>query len=136
MSQIYLDACCIICLVEAAEPFRGALVAKLSALRSDPEARIATSLLSRLECRIRPLRRNDQASLAAYESFFGAERLALVPLSPAVIDRATEIRARYGFKTPDALHLATAVEGAADVFLTGDSNLTRCKELVVEVIGS
>ena len=53
-----------------------------------------------------------------------------------MIERATEIRARYGFKTPDALHLATAVEGAADVFLTGDSNLASCKEVVVEVIGS
>jgi predicted nucleic acid-binding protein len=51
-----------------------------------------------------------------------------------VIERATDLRASYGFKTPDALHLASAIEEKADVFITGDSKLAKCKEIRVEVV--
>jgi predicted nucleic acid-binding protein len=40
----------------------------------------------------------------------------------------------YGFKTSDAIHLATAIEREADLFLTGDMELRRCTELAVEVL--
>jgi predicted nucleic acid-binding protein len=53
-----------------------------------------------------------------------------------VLERATDLRARYGFKTPDAIHLATAIEEHVDLFLTGDTALARCREVQVEVIKS
>jgi hypothetical protein len=37
-------------------------------------------------------------------------------------------------KTPDAIHLATAWQQRADVFLTGDAALARCREAPVEVL--
>ena len=51
-----------------------------------------------------------------------------------MIERATELRARYNLKTPDAIHYATAVEVGATVFLTGDRALARCSEVPVEVL--
>jgi predicted nucleic acid-binding protein len=51
-----------------------------------------------------------------------------------VFRRAAKIRARYNFRTPDALHLAAAVEGACDLFITNDAQLTRFTGLVVEVV--
>lgn len=51
-----------------------------------------------------------------------------------MIERAAELRAQHGFKTPDAIHLATALVQAADVFLTGDAGLTRCPGLQVVVL--
>jgi predicted nucleic acid-binding protein len=33
----------------------------------------------------------------------------VLDVSAKVIDRATELRARHGFKSPDAIHLATAL---------------------------
>jgi len=44
------------------------------------------------------------------------------------------LRAGYGFKTPDAIHLASAIEAKAGIFLTGDGALARCTELAVEVL--
>jgi predicted nucleic acid-binding protein len=59
--------------------------------------------------------------------------LVLADISAVVIERATDLRAKYNLKTPDALHYATAVEGGATVFLTGDRGLARCVEVPVEV---
>jgi len=80
------------------------------------------------------LREGNTALLADYETFFAPADLRLIEISAAVVERATDLRARYGFKTPDALHLATAIEERADLFLTGDDALARCAEIQVEVL--
>jgi predicted nucleic acid-binding protein len=54
----------------------------------------------------------------------------------AVIERATELRARYGFRAPDAIHLATAIEEHVDVVITGDVSLARCTEVRVDVLAT
>jgi len=58
----------------------------------------------------------------------------LVDITSEVIERATGLRAGYGFKTPDAIHLASAIEEKADIFLTGDESLVRCREVAVEIL--
>ena len=134
MSALYLDTCCIIYLVEASSPFHGVVVGRLRRHDASPMATLVTSRLSRLECRTKPLRGGDTTLLADDERFFTARRLLIAELSAAVVERATELRARYGFKTPDALHLATALIQRAGTFLTGDAALARCTELTVEVV--
>jgi predicted nucleic acid-binding protein len=95
---------------------------------------LVTSRLTRLECRSKPLRAGDTATLAQFDVFFAGVELVVAEVSPAVVERATELRARYNLKTPDALHYATAVEVGATVFLTGDRGLSRCSEVPVEVL--
>ena len=92
------------------------------------------SRLARLECRSKPLRSGDLATLAQFDVFFAGVELLVVEVNPAVIERATDLRARYNLKSPDAIHYATAVEVGATVFLTGDRGLSRCSEVSVEVL--
>ena len=134
MSRIYLDANPIIYLVEAVDPFHTIVAARLLPYRTDSQSRIITSRLSRLECRIQPLRNADTRLLAEYDAFFGRERLIVSDVTAEIIERATDLRVRYNFKTPDAIHLATAIEEKADLFLTGDGALARCTEINVEVL--
>lgn len=134
MRRVYLDASCIIYLIESASPFHEKVVSRLDRYSSDPEASLMTSRLSRLECRTRPLRDGDSRLLAIYDGFFSADRLTLGEVDAAVIERATALRARYGFRTPDAIHLATAIEGRAELVLTGDATLRRCNEVAVELL--
>jgi predicted nucleic acid-binding protein len=134
MSRVYLDACCIIYLVEASSPFHDAIVERLLRYRRDAAARLLTSRLSCLECRVRPTRDRDRKLLATYDRFFNTSRLLIAEVTPGVIERATTLRARYGFRTPDAIHLASAIEEQADVFLTGDGTLSRCVEVRVEML--
>jgi uncharacterized protein len=136
VSRLYLDACCIVYLIEAAEPFHRVVAGRLVSHGRDPSARVVTSRLSRLECRTRPLRDAKADLLSAYDLFFASSRLDLVEILGPVVERATDPRARYGLRTPDALHLATAIEERAAVFLTGDATLKRCAEVHVEVLSA
>ena len=93
-----------------------------------------TSRLSRLECRVRPLRDGNTELLARFEGFFAREGLELAEITAEVVETATALRAAHGFRPPDAIHLATALLAQTDVFLTGDRNLARCPGLKVEVL--
>lgn len=79
-------------------------------------------------------REGNAPLLARYDRFFAGKRLDLLDVTAAVVERATELRARHGFRTPDAIHLATAMEDPVDSLLTGDAAFSRCAGLRVEVV--
>lgn len=91
-------------------------------------------MLSRLECRVKPFKLGDQVTLDLYELFFQGIETSVADITEAIIEKATEIRATYNFKTPDAIHYATAILGGATTFLTGDKQLARATEVPVEVL--
>ncbi len=134
MISPYLDTSAIIYLVEGAVAAREAVARRIADAERAQEGRLLTSQLSRLECRVKPRRLGDDALLARYDALFTRARIEVVEISAAVIDRATELRARHGFKTPDALHLASAIEAGADGFVTGDAALLRCGDIRVAVV--
>lgn len=55
-------------------------------------------------------------------------------INPSAAERAAELRARYGFRLPDALQLAVAIEERCEAFLTNDRRLARVTELRVLVL--
>ena len=132
--RIYLDACSIIYLMEAASPFHEAASRRVSELLLDEGASLITSRLSRLECRVLPLRGGDVKLLEQYELFFSRRRVAVAEISSEVIERATELRALHEFRTPDAIHLATALAENAGVFVTGDKAFSRFEGIRVELL--
>lgn len=134
MTRIALDSSTLIYFVEGSEPLRDRIARRLDVVRADPSGQVVASRLARLECRVKPLRNNNPILLSEYDAVFGAGRFALLDVTAAVLDRATELRARHGFKVPDAIHLASAVEAGADAFLTGDAGLAKCPDVNVEVI--
>ncbi|MGH2354573.1 MAG: type II toxin-antitoxin system VapC family toxin [Chloroflexota bacterium] len=55
--------------------------------------------------------------------------LALVPPGVAICRRAAELRGGHeGMRLPDAIHLATAIEGGASAFITNDHRLPSVAE--------
>jgi predicted nucleic acid-binding protein len=89
----------------------------------------------RLECRVKPLQNKNMQLLEEYDLFFN-ESAEIVNLATDVIDKATEIRAIHTFKTPDSIHLACAVNGKADFFITNDKRLNAFKEVKVLSLSS
>lgn len=131
---LYLDANSIIYVIEGAASVRNTVVTQISEVENATGARIVTSRLSWLECRVKPLRDGNAELLRLYDGFFARGSLAVVEIGQQVIELATEIRARHRYKVPDAIHLATAVEQRADLFLTGDVGLAKFPELKIEII--
>ena len=131
--MIYLDANVVIRLIEGDAATRAPLEARLLPLRGTGRF-ILTSRLTRLECRVKPLRAGDTILLGLFDSFFASAEMELADLTAAVIEKATDLRATFNFKTPDSLHLASAIIGGASSFLTGDRNFARCTEIPVELL--
>ena len=136
MSLIFLDACAIIYLIEGADPWATRLRDTLFHLREDnPDIGVAVSALSRLECRVWPLRDAQHEVLALYDAFFSADDLTIVPLSPKVIDLATSIRARTRMRTPDALQAACCLSLPQSCrFITNDAAFEREAALDIVLI--
>lgn len=128
--RYYLDSAPIIHLVERVPPYASAIRRKLSA----QGLTLITSELTRLECRVKPLRYNDVALLQDFDDYFANSIAEIIPLTCAVIDCATEIRAQFNFKTPDSVQLAAAVVANSDLFLTNDHRLSRFTAITIEVI--
>ena len=128
--RLYLDSAPLIYLIESVSPYAEALAQRLAL----PGVEQVCSDLTRLECRVKPMQDGQTALLTAFDTYFADIINDYVPLSRAVMDKATELRAQYGFKTPDAIHLGAAIIGRCDLFLTNDGQLSRCREITVEVL--
>ncbi len=131
--NLYLDASAIIYSIEGVENLRNAVLAWIKRAESGGGA-ILTSRLSRLECRVSPLRKGQSAITALYDGFFIQQAVSLVEIDASVIELATDLRVRHAIKTPDAIHVATAMVSRADLILTGDRGLVRCTEIRVQLI--
>jgi predicted nucleic acid-binding protein len=87
-----------------------------------------------MECLVGPLKAGNPAVEAQFRAFFAAAGVVVGPITAAVCERAAQIRASFGFKPMDALHLGAAVEHAANVFLTNDIRLNAFTGVTVEVL--
>jgi uncharacterized protein len=126
---IYVDTAPLIYLIEHVPQYGDRVAQRLSATDA-----LVVSDLSRLECRVKPMRDGNTVLLDEFDRFFNESVSEVVGLTRDVIDRATEIRSRYGFKTPDAIHLAAATSSNCELFLTNDPRLNRFTGLPVEVL--
>ena len=119
--KVFLDACVVIYSVESASK-QGSHVAKLIASHLKTADFYLTELV-RLECRVLPLRANDTVLLAEYQNFFA--KTTITGLSTQIFEHATELRAKHGLKTADALHLAAALALGCDEFWTNDGRFAK-----------
>jgi predicted nucleic acid-binding protein len=60
--------------------------------------------------------------------------LSIRNLNERIIELASDLRAQYNVRTPDAIHIATAIDAGASLFYTNDRNLKRVKEIEVQTL--
>lgn len=87
------------------------------------------------EVLVQPIRSGDLPLISRYEAVLTKSRqFRLEPLTTATARRAANLRAKYNLKTPDSLHIGTALETGCDAFLTNDKALKRVTEIRVIVL--
>jgi predicted nucleic acid-binding protein len=130
---IYCDSVILMYFFDHVGPFNARATHRLATMAMAKD-QIAISDLVRLEYRVLPLKTGDAAKLAIFDAFCSHPDVRFVPITSAVFERATSIRAAHGFKLADSLHLAAAVESACDRFLTNDARLSAFADIPVEVL--
>lgn len=130
---IYFDSVIVIYLIDHTGTFQARAAQRL-AISVAAGDQIGVSDLTRLECRVKPIAVGDKVKLAGFDAFFARPDVHRVPVTTAVFDRATFLRASHSFKLGDSLHLAAAIEAGCDRFLTNDTRLSKCSDIMVEVL--
>jgi len=118
--MIYVDTCLVIYGFEN-HALYGTRV--LQAFGKAAAAALAISPLVKLECLVGPMRSGNLVLQRHYE--LGLEQFTVLPLPEPVFIQAAALRARFGLRTPDALHLAAAQYHRCDAFWTNDDRLAH-----------
>lgn len=118
MGLIYVDTCLLIYAFER-DPVFGARARQ--ALRQRPTEGFAISPLVKLECLVDPMRSGNALLQKYYEE--GLAGFVQLPLPEPVFLLGAQLRARFGLRTPDALHLAAAQHHGCEALWTNDDRL-------------
>jgi predicted nucleic acid-binding protein len=99
------------------------------------ETKGLTSTITLLEVLVHPLREGNKNLAEKYKSILLASNgLVTHEISHGISQKAAVLRAKYGFKTPDAVQLATALHHRANYFLTNDSHLRKAIGIKVLIL--
>jgi predicted nucleic acid-binding protein len=121
-STVYLDTNAIIYLTEGNPNFKASIESLFVELEKSG-ARLITSELTYTEVLVSPFKTDDVALASAYERLLDT-LVEPIPLGRQEMFMAARLRANTPkLRTPDALHLATAILANADLFVTGDAGI-------------
>jgi predicted nucleic acid-binding protein len=78
-----------------------------------------------------PLRGQNKLLIAKFENWY--RTVEVLPMESEVFRNADQLRADFiSLKTPDALHLATAIQHRCDEFWTNDNRLNSVAHSLVK----
>lgn len=132
--SLYLDTTLFIYHLEDKEPYFQ-LTAPLFELLESGKIKGHTSVLALMELNVGPYKQGrSDLSFSHTALLQNLKGLKIHPVDLNISDLAAQYRARYSFKTPDALHLATSVISKSKTFLGNDKGLRKFKELNVRIL--
>jgi uncharacterized protein len=130
MKLIYLDTCIVIYFIEK-HPIHSLKIESL--IEKSVDTTFCFSPLIRMETLVMPFRTRDIQLQRLYELFFDSQ--SLLPITVEAFDNAAQLRADFpSLKTPDAIHLATAIHHRCDEFWTNDNHLDKIAPNLVKNI--
>lgn len=99
------------------------------------DAQAITSVITYIELTTHPARLRKRKLVRKYRDYLtNSNNISLFPLNIDIADHVVEIRAKYHFKTPDAIQLGTAVACGADYIITNDKTWQKLKEVKVFLV--
>jgi len=118
--KIYLDTCCIIYLIEEVPGFSDPTRQYLA---RNADSLLCVSPLVKMECLVKPMA--DQCVTLIEDYDFFIDRQIWLSVTDQDFVLATTLRATRRIKTPDALHLAIAINNGCGEFWTNDDRLQQ-----------
>ncbi len=132
--MIYLDSNGFIYSVEKIEPYVDLLYPVWLSARTG-NILVQSSELALLEVLVKPFKLTDRLLEASFRDLLlGSREVLLLPIDQSILERAAELRATTGLKTPDAIHAAAALDSGCSMFVTNDPAFRRVPGLPVVVL--
>jgi predicted nucleic acid-binding protein len=123
MGPVALDSMVFIYWIENHADYASSLVPLFEAMDQGRLTGFASELVL-VELLVLPCRKGLLDLAREYRSILSNSRgLTLVPVGRRILDRAARIRAEKGIRTPDAIHLATAIETGCVSFISNDTRI-------------
>jgi predicted nucleic acid-binding protein len=129
-----LDTAPLIYFIEDVAPYAD-LIAPVFTLLENRHLRVVTSTITLAEILTKPLAEKkfdliDEIKFTL-KSF---STLSIVAIDERLAEAAALVRARYTVRLPDALQIASAIQGEATLFLTNDKRVKKVDALEVVVL--
>ena len=125
----YFDTNVIIYLVEGFSGYERLIDSVQDMLEND-EFYAYTSELSICESLVKPLKIGAADIANLFHTFLEKSGcFRMIPIDKDILFRSAHISASTSMKTPDAIHVATAMASACDIFFTNDKNIRTPKGL-------
>ncbi len=132
--RLYVEAAPLIYYVEEHPVYVQRMEAIISFIENTPIEAVS-SVISLAEVLNQPIKlgRNDLEK-AYRDILISGEYFRLLPVVQSIAESAARLRAYHNLRTPDALHIATALDAQCDAFLTNDNGLKRITQVRVLVL--
>ena len=131
---VFLDTAPVIYFFEQHPDFFPALKTLFDNLY-EIDAQAITSIITYIELTTHPARLGKDQLVRKYRDYLtNSNNISLFPLNIDIADHVVEMRAKYPFKTPDAIQLGTAVACGADYIITNDKAWQKFEEVKVLLI--
>lgn len=132
MERLSVDTNFFILLIEGNQK-ESALAKKLfERIFKEEDLKLSSSSLSITECLVAPIRDKANNIVKAFELLF-AQRdvLEFFDFNTETARIAAGVRAKYNISTPDAIHIACAINSRSGAFVSEDKKLRKVKEIKV-----
>jgi predicted nucleic acid-binding protein len=128
---IYLDTAPLIYYMEEA-PSSSAFLQEIFKKNEQGDFTFFTSSITISEVLILPFKIGNTKLVEQYEYFITqSPSLKVINVNSSIAKLAAQLGSDYGFKLPDSIHLATALEVKVDFFLTNDLAFSKVKGLSI-----
>lgn len=129
VNRLYVEAAPLIYYVEE-HPVYLQRMERIIAFIEDTPIEAVSSVIALTEVLSQPIKKGRTDLQQAYRDILASgEQFRLLPVSQIIAESAARLRAYHNLRTPDALHIATALDAACDAFLTNDNGLKRITQI-------
>ena len=127
--QVYFDTNIFIYLLEGNVEYASQINTIYTALQNREMTACSSELL--FTEILPPIVKQNNAAFEIVKGFINENFFQMMPLTEDICILAGFLRSDFPMKTPDALHVATALEQNCDVFLTNDRRIKAPKEIEI-----
>ncbi|MDQ7025024.1 MAG: PIN domain-containing protein [Anaerolineae bacterium] len=96
---------------------------------------VITASLTLTEVLMKPIQAKNRRLQREYRDLLlNTKNVSTIAIDTIIATKAAELRAKYNLKTPDALHVASAIVSGCDAFLTNDDGIKRVTEITILIL--